>query len=107
MAEPETTPKGFTSWGPSDKGVTVALSNGSSADEDDPLYVLCDDEGKKFVYVGEDTFTRLPEGPERDHWLRKMREGKVTAMEIVGAITFPIESAGLLETKLLTLPSHE
>jgi hypothetical protein len=58
-------------------------------DDAEPLYVCQDDEGNNFVYVGPDTFTRLPEGPEREHWLKKMREGKVTASEIVGWVGFP------------------
>lgn len=56
-----------------------------------PLYVLEDDEGNKFVYVGEDTFTRLPDGPEKDHWMRKMAENKVTAHEIAGAMIYPVD----------------
>lgn len=89
--QPRTTLNGFVAWGASDKGSTVSLSNGH-ATEAEPLYVLCDDERNKFVYVGEDTFTRLPEGAQRDRWLQKVRAGKVSAMEIVGVVTFPVEN---------------
>ncbi len=51
-----------------------------------PLYVCADDEGHHFVYVGEDTFSRLPDGPERAHWYEKVLAGKVVVHEVAGSV---------------------
>ena len=58
----------------------------------EPTYVCVDDEGHHFVYVGEDTFTRLPDGEEKDRWMRKVFEGKVVMQEIAGCVIFNIET---------------
>lgn len=57
---------------------------------DDPIYVCVDDEGNHFLYVGEDTFSRLDAGPQRDHWMKKLAEGKVKMHEIAGTMILDV-----------------
>ena len=60
----------------------------------EPLYVLTDDEGNNFVYSGSETFARMPDGPEKERWMRKLHEGKVTAREVAGSVIIPVGDVG-------------
>lgn len=58
-----------------------------------PVYVCQDDEGNSVVYMGEDTFMRMTDGPEKERWMQKLSENKVTIRELAGCVIFDVETS--------------